>query len=144
MQQQQQTEENKRMWKTRDLFKRIRDTMGTFHLKWKSISHVCLKPQGLYGPWNSPGQNTEVGSLSLLQGIFPTQGSNSGLLHCRQVLYQLSHKGSPWTVEWITYSFSSGSSRPRNWTRVSCTACGFFTRHNKGRKQYGPNRSRRY
>ena len=40
-------------------------------------------------------QNTGVGSLSLLQGIFPTQGSNPGLPHCRQTLYQLSHKGSP-------------------------------------------------
>ena len=48
----------------------------------------------LYSPWNSPGQNTGVGSLSLLQGIFPTQGSNPGLLHCRRILYQLSHKGS--------------------------------------------------
>ena len=44
-------------------------------------------------PWNSPGQNTGVGSLSLLQGIFPTQGSNPGLPHCRQILYQLNHKG---------------------------------------------------
>ena len=46
-------------------------------------------------PWDSPGQNTGVGSLSLLQGIFPAQGSNPGLTHCRQILYQLSHKGSP-------------------------------------------------
>ena len=43
-------------------------------------------------PWNSSGQNTGVGSLSLLQGIFPTQSSNPGLMHCRQILYQLSHK----------------------------------------------------
>ena len=50
---------------------------------------------GLYSPWNSPGQNTEVGSLSLLQGIFPTLGSNPGFPHCRWILYQLSHKGSP-------------------------------------------------
>ena len=41
--------------------------------------------------WNSPGQNTGVGSRSLLQGIFPTQGWNPGLLHCRWILYQLSH-----------------------------------------------------
>jgi len=41
------------------------------------------------------GQNTGVGSLSLLQGVFPTQGSNRGLLHCRQILYQLSYQGSP-------------------------------------------------
>ena len=52
-----------------------------------------LWPQGLYSPWNSPGQSTGVGSLSLLQAIFPTQGSNPGLPHCRQILYQLSHKG---------------------------------------------------
>ena len=43
---------------------------------------------------DSPGQNTGVGSLSLLQGIFPTQGSNGGLLHCRQILYQLSYQES--------------------------------------------------
>ena len=43
----------------------------------------------LYSPWNSPGHNTGVGSLSLLQGIFPTQESNWGLLHCKQILYQL-------------------------------------------------------
>ena len=54
-----------------------------------------LGPHGLYSPWNSPGQSTRVGSLSLLQGIFPTHGSNPGLLHCRWILYQLSHKGSP-------------------------------------------------
>ena len=47
-----------------------------------------LRPHGLYSPWNSPGQNTGVGSLSFLQGIFPTQGSNPGLPHCRQILYQ--------------------------------------------------------
>ena len=51
-----------------------------------------LRPHGLYSPWNSPGQNTGVGSLSL-QGIFPTQGLNPGLPHCKQILYQLSHKG---------------------------------------------------
>ena len=49
-----------------------------------------------YSPWNPPGQNTGVSSLSLLQGIFRTQGSNPCLPHCRQILYQLSHKGSPW------------------------------------------------
>ena len=60
-----------------------------------SVVSDSLRPQGLYRPWNFLGQNTGVGSLSLLQGIFPTQGSNPGLLHCRQILYQLSHKGSP-------------------------------------------------
>ena len=53
----------------------------------------------LYSPWNSPGQNTGVGSLSLLQGIFPTQGWNPGLLLCKQILYQLSHQGSPYDSE---------------------------------------------
>ena len=61
----------------------------------------------LYSPWNSPGQNTRMGSLSLLQGIFPTQGLNPGLLHCRQILYQVSCKGSPRILEWIAYPFSS-------------------------------------
>ena len=74
-----------------------------------------------------PGQNTGVGSLFLLQGIFPTQGSNPGCPHCRQILYQLSHKGSPRIKEWVAYLFSPGSSQPRNWTRVSCTAGRFFT-----------------
>ena len=54
--------------------------------KWKSLSHVQL----FVTPRNSPGQNTGVGNLSLLQGIFPTQGSNPGRLHCRWILYQLS------------------------------------------------------
>ena len=44
---------------------------------------------------DSPGKNTGVGCLSLLQGIFPTQGLNPGLQHCRQILYCLSHQGSP-------------------------------------------------
>ena len=78
-------------------------------------------------PWNSSGQNTGGGSLSILQGIFPTQGSNPGLPHCRQILYQLSHKGSRRILEWVAYSFSSRSSQPRNQTRVSCIAGGFFT-----------------
>ena len=49
----------------------------------------------LYSPWNSPGQNTGVGNLSLLHWIFPTQQSNWGLLHCRRILSQLSYQGSP-------------------------------------------------
>ena len=81
----------------------------------------------LYSPWNSPGHNTEVGRLSLLQGIFPTKGSNPGLPHCRWILYQLSHKRSPRLLEWVAYPFSSRSSQPRNWTGVSCIAGGFFT-----------------
>ena len=64
---------------------------------------TSLQPHGLYSPWNCPGQNTGVGSLSFLQGIFPTQRSNPGLLHCRRILYQLSHKGSPRILEWVAY-----------------------------------------
>ena len=65
---------------------------------------TSLHPHGLYSPWNSPGQNTEVGSHSLLQGIFLTQGLNPGLLHCR-ILSQMSHQGSPRILEWVAYSF---------------------------------------
>ena len=78
----------------------------------ESHSVMCnsLEPHRLYSPWNSPGQNTGVGSLSLLHGIFPTQGLNAGLPHCRQILYQLSHKGSPRILERVAYPCSSGSS----------------------------------
>ena len=98
--------------------------------KWsQSLSVVSnsLWPRGLYSPWNSPGQNSGVGNHSLLQGIFPTQGSKPGLLHCRQILHQWSHQGSPRILERGAYPFSSGSSRRRNQTGVSCTAGGFFT-----------------
>ena len=131
-----------------------------------SVGSNSLRPHGLYSPWNAPGQNTGVGSLSLLQGnlpnpgiepsspalqadslpaepqgkpkntrlgslsllqgIFPTQELNRGLLHCRQILYQLRHKGSPRILGWVAYPFSCGSSQPRNGTRVSCIAGGFF------------------
>ena len=69
----------------------------------------------------------EWGTFSLLQGIFPIQRLNPGLPHCRRILYQLSHKGSPRILEWVTYPFSSRSSWPRNRTQVSCIAEGFFT-----------------
>ena len=92
-----------------------------------SIVSDSLQPHGLYSPRNSPGQITGEGSLSLLQGIFPTQGLNPGLPHCRWILYQLSHKGSPRILQWVVYHFSSRSSWPRNWTRVCCIAGRFFT-----------------
>ena len=59
------------------------------------VMSYSLKSYGLYSPWNSLGQNTGVGSPSLLQEIFPTQGLNPGLPQYRQILYQLSHQGSP-------------------------------------------------
>ena len=58
-----------------------------------SVVSDSLQYHGLYSSWNSPGQNTGVGNRSLLQGIFPTQGSNPGLPHCRQILYKLSYQG---------------------------------------------------
>ena len=77
----------------------------------KKYTHICISvscsvmsdfwwshglyPTRLLYPWNSPGKNTQVGCHSLLLGIFPTQGLNLGLLHCRQILYSLSHQGSP-------------------------------------------------
>ena len=67
-------------------------------MKWSeshSVVSDSLWPHGLYSPWNSPGQNIGVGSLYFHQGIFPTQESNWGLLHRRQILYQLSYQGSP-------------------------------------------------
>ena len=66
---------------------------------------------------------TRVSSLSLLQGIFPTQALNPGLPHCRSILYQLSYKGM---LKWVAYSFSNGSSQPRTQTGISCTAGRFF------------------
>ena len=94
-----------------------RDQTQVSHIAGDSLS---LEPQG-------KSKNTGVGSLSLLQQIVPTQGSNRGLPHCRQILYHLSHKGSPRILESVAYPFSSRSSQPRIQTRVSCVTGGFFT-----------------
>ena len=64
----------------------------------RSLMSDSVRPHGLYSPWNSPGQSTAVGSLFLLQWIFPTQALNPGLLHCRQILY---HQGSPAKKIWL-------------------------------------------
>ena len=110
------------------------DTHSTRKVKVKVLSD-CLQPHGLYNPWNSPGQNTGGGSLSLPQGIFPTQGLNPGLLHCRWILYQLSHKGSPRILEWVAGPFSRGSSQPRDRTQVSRIAGRVFTSWATGKYQ---------
>ena len=55
-------------------------------------------------PWNSPGKNTRVGCHSLLQGIFPTQGSNLGLLDCRWIIYYLTHQGRPRKADIILHN----------------------------------------
>ena len=75
--------------------------------KWKSLSCVRLWDPMDYSPGDSLDQTTVVGSLSLLQGIFPAQGLNPGLLHCRWILYQLIHKGSPRILEWVAYQESN-------------------------------------
>ena len=109
----------------------------------RSVLLTLCDPHGLYSPWNSLGQDTGLGSLSLLQGIFPAQGSNPGLPHCRQILYQLSHKGSPRILEWVAYSFS-GRYSPRNQTGVSCFAGRFFTTELSGKAhkmQRGPQKT---
>ena len=105
---------------------------------------LCLPPGDLPNPGIKPScpalqedslpseppekpKNTGVGSLFLLQGIFPIQESNWGLLHCRRILYQLSHKGSPRILEWVGCPFSRGSSLPRNRIGVSLIAGRVFT-----------------
>ena len=90
-----------------------------------SVESDSLRPHVQSMEFSRP--DTGMGSLSLLQGIFPTQGLNPGLQHCTWILYQLNHKGSQRILEWVAYPFSSGSSRPRNRTRVSCITGGFFT-----------------
>ena len=103
------------------------DTVWVQESESHSVMSDSLQPHGLYSPWNSPAQNTRMGSHPLLQGIFSTQGLKPSLPHCRQILYQLSHQGSPRILEWVAYPFSRGSSWPRNRTRVSWMAGGFFT-----------------
>ena len=78
-------------WDIQRFKKSIQDEWEWSVSESRSVMSNFLQPHGLYSPWNSPGQNTGVGSL---QGIFPTQGSNPGLPHCRQILYQLSHQMS--------------------------------------------------
>ena len=86
-------------------FSKDESKMGKVKVK-VSVMSDSLQSHGLCSPWNSPGQNTRVGSLSFLQGIFPTRRSKPCLPHCRQILYQLSHKGNPRILEWVGYPFS--------------------------------------
>ena len=108
-------------------------TQNCFLCHASSLSHAWLcNPMDCSLPGSSvhrdsPGRNTRVGCHALLWGIFPNQGSNPGLLHCRWIPYHPSHQGSPRTVEWVAYPFSRWSSQPRNQARVSCVAGGFFT-----------------
>ena len=104
----------------------LRKNFLTVNMKAIQLCLTLCNPMD-WMPWNFPGQNTGMGSLSLLQGIFPTQRWNPGLLYCRWILYQLSHKRSSRILESVTYPSSSGFSQPRNLTGISCIAGGFFT-----------------
>ena len=73
---------------------------------------IASSPPGSSVPGDSRGKNTGVGFHALLQGIFPTQGSNPGLQHCREILYQLSHKGSPRILEWVAIPSPEGLPDP--------------------------------
>ena len=87
-----------------------------------SVVSDSLQSCGLYSPWNSPGQDTGVSSLSLLQGIFPIQVLNPGLPYCRQILYQLSHRGSPRILEWCNLSLLQQifMTQELNWGLLHC------------------------
>ena len=97
-------------------------------LKWSQSCSVMLTlqlhglwPARLLCLWNSPGQNTGVGSCFLLQGIFPTQGSNPGFPHCRRILDQLSHQGSPSTgVDSLFLLQGILPTRELNWGLLHC------------------------
>ena len=92
-----------------------------------SVVSSSLRPHEPHSPWNFPGQNTGVCSISPLQEIFPIWRSIPGLPHCRWILYQLNHKGSPRILEWVANPFSSISFWPKKRTGVSCIAGGFFS-----------------
>ena len=98
----------------------------------KKVKSVVRQSEGLYPGGSSvqgilqPRILNEVGCFSLLQGIFPTQGSNSGLPYYSRIIYQLSQQGCLRILEWVAYPFSRGSSWCRNWTGVSYLAGGFF------------------
>ena len=97
----------------------------------RSVMSDSLQPHELYSPRNSLGQNIGLGSLSIFQGIFPTQGLNPGLPHCRWILYQLSHRGIPRILEWVACPFSWRSSPHTNWTGISRIAGRFCTNSGK-------------
>ena len=102
-----------------------------YHLVAQSRPALCdpmdcsLPGSSVHG--DSPGKNIGVDCHALLQGILPSQRSNPGLLHCRCILYHLSHQGSPWILQWVAYPFSRETSWPRHRSGVSCITGRFFT-----------------
>ena len=120
-----------------------------------SVMSDSLLPHGLYSPWNSLGHNTGVGSLSLLQEIYPNQGWNPGLPHCRQILYQLSHQWKSVAEPWKMLGFlASGGEEfnPGPVTRLDSSELlcdkvllkykrhreSFWHRHQKGAERVPP------
>ena len=95
----------------------------------RSVVSDSLRPHGPYSLWNSPGQNTGVGSHSLLQGIFQTQGSNPGLPCCRRILYQMNHQGNYNAISFLNAS-SLPKSREKEYTiLVMLVQISFITSH---------------
>ena len=87
--------------------------------KGQKVVSDSLRPYGLQSarllcPWDPLGKNTGVGCHALLQGIFPTQGLNPGLPHCRWILYCLGLQRKPKILEWVAHPFSKGTSQPRS------------------------------
>ena len=107
---------------------RLQSTLDSGDISWKwsekSFNRARpLQPQKLHDLWNSAGKNTGMGSLSLLQGIFQTQGLNPGFRHCRQILSRLSHKGGPRILDWVDWPFCSRSgflTQESNWAFLQC------------------------
>ena len=99
----------------------VRTPCFTAESESRLVMSVSLRPRGLYSPWNSPGQNTGVGSRSFPQGIFPMQGLNPGIPHCRLILYQLSHQGSPvGSLRWLNTWHRERSFSICKWSVRSC------------------------
>ena len=90
-----------------------------------SVVSDSLRPHGLYSPWNSLGQNTGVGSLPGISRDLPKPGIKPGLLHCRRILYQLSHKGSKRKQTDPLHSFRDSSVPPliiHGWKCLFCSS----------------------
>ena len=97
------------------------------------------QPTRLLCPWDSPIKDTGVGCHALFQGIVSTQGLNPGLLHCRWILYHLSHQGSPRILEWVACPFPRGSSRPghgRNQGLLNCRQILFQLSYQESQREW--------
>ena len=92
-----------------------------------SVVSDSLRPHGLYSSWNSPGRNTGVSSLPLLQGNLPNPGIEPRSPALKANSLPAEPQGSPIILEWVAYPFSGGSFWPRNRTGISCIAGGYFT-----------------